>query len=445
VKFAKALGAKKGETIAFVGAGGKTSAMFSLAREMGQPVVLTTTTHLGAWQAGLADEHIVVESGDDLKPFEFQENNIVLVTGPAVEDERLSALDAASLVALKSRCKREPLLMLIEADGAKHRTLKAPAAFEPVVPEWVDCVVEVAGLGGLDKPLDSEIVHRPEIFSNLSHRPMGERIGVEDLVAVLGSEKGGLKGIPASAQRMLFLNQAEGHTLQAKGARIARELKSVYDRVLIGSLHEPGQTGPIFSVHTDTAGVILAAGGSSRLGRPKQLLAWEGKPFVVHVVQNALAAGLKPLVVVTGADHPQIASALAGFQVKLVHNENWTDGQSTSMRTGLAALPEGIDSVLFMLSDQPQIPPTLIHQLIEAYSENRKAITAPLAGGKRGNPVLFARETFSALSAVSGDKGGRAVFDQFDVDWLPWVDDRILLDVDTQADLERLKSAYFPG
>lgn len=445
MNLAKALGAEKGETIAFVGAGGKTSAMFSLAREMGQPVILTTTTHLGVWQAGLADEHIVVEPGDDLKSVELSQNNIVLVTGPATDDERLGPLDAASLETLKSCCKHDQIMMLIEADGARNRHLKAPAVYEPVVPGWVDCVVVMASLGGLDKPLDNETVHRPELFSNLSHRPMGERIGVEDLISVLGSEKGGMKDIPASARLTLFLNQAEGHTLQAKGGRIARELQSVYDRVLIGSLHEPGQNGPIFSVPAATAGVILAAGGSSRLGRPKQMLAWEGKPFIVHVVQNALDASLKPLVVVTGADHTQIASALEGFQVTLVHNENWPDGQSTSMRAGLAALSERIDSALFMLSDQPQISPNLLRQLMEAYSENRKAITAPLAGGKRGNPVLFAHETFSALNAVSGDKGGRAVFDKFDVDWLPWVDDRILMDVDSQENLERLKEAYFPG
>ena len=445
MRLGKALGTKKCETIAFVGAGGKTSAMFSLAREMDQAVVLTTTTHLGAWQAGLADEHVVMENSNDLKFLKLNENKIVLITGPADEDERLGALDSASLGDLKSRCKRDQIMMLIEADGARHRNLKAPAAYEPVIPGWVDCVVVVAGLGGLDKPLGSETVHRPEIFSNLSHRPMGEQIGVDDLVSVLGSEMGGLKGMPASARRMLFLNQAEGHPLQAKGGRIARELQGVFDRVLIGSLHEPAQTGPIFSVHAPTAGVILAAGGSRRLGRPKQLLEWEGKPFIVRVAQNALAAGLKPLVVVTGADHPQIASALEGFQVNLVHNENWPDGQSTSMRAGLEALPERIDSALFMLSDQPQIPPTLIHQLIESYSANRKAITAPLAGGERGNPVLFAGETFPALRAVSGDKGGRAVFSKFNVDWLPWIDDRILMDVDTQEDLERLQEAFFPG
>lgn len=444
MKLAKSLGVRESETIAFVGAGGKTSTMFALAREIGQPVVLTTTTHLGAWQAALADEHLVVNHVEDVQSLSFNENKILLVTGPAGEDERLGPLDTLSLETLRRRCERDQILMLIEADGAKLRHLKAPAAYEPAVPAWVDKVVVVAGLGGLDKPLDSETVHRPEIFSAISERPLGETILVGDLAAVLCSEWGGLQGIPEKAKRILFLNQAEGDALKAKGSRIARLLIGFYDRVLIGSLHQPGQIGPVFSVQAPTAGVILAAGGSNRLGRPKQMLSWEGKPFIVQVVLNALDAGLAPLVVVTGADHEQIELVLADFPLTLVHNENWAAGQSTSMCSGLAALPEGIDSALFLLSDQPQIPPILIHQLIETYSENRNPITAPIAGGQRGNPVLFARETFAALSAVAGDKGGRAIFSKFDVDWLPWVDDRILMDVDTEEDLDLLIESYFP-
>lgn len=444
MKLVKALAVLEGETIAFVGAGGKTSAMFALAKELDQRVVLTTTTHLGAWQAALADEHVVVEHVEDVQSLTFTDNKIVLVTGPTGNDERLEAPDDVLLQALKSLCKRTQITMLIEADGAKLRNLKAPAAYEPVVPAWVEKVVVVAGLGGLGKPLNADSVHRPEFFSTISKRPIGEPISVHDLVTVLGSEKGGLQGIPEDSQRYLFLNQAEGYVLKAKGGRIACQLRNSYDRILIGSLHQPGQTGPVFSVHAPTAGVILAAGGSTRLGQPKQLQAWVGKPFIVQVVQNALAAGLAPLIVVTGADREQIESALRGFSITLVHNKDWAEGQSTSMRTGLDSLPDSIGSAIFLLSDQPHIPATLIRQLIETYSESHKSITAPMAGGQRANPVLFARETFGALRSVTGDKGGRAVFNRFEVDWLAWVDDRILMDVDTDKDLNLLKTAYFP-
>lgn len=190
------------------------------------------------------------------------------------------------------------------------------------------------------------------------------------------------------------------------------------------------------------AGVILAAGGSERFGGPKQLLNWQGEPFVTRVARTSLEAGLTPLVVVIGADHQQVETALRGLPLRTVYNPKWSQGQSISMKAGLNALPNDCEGVMFLLSDQPQIPSRLIQQLIDRYMLNRAPITAPKAGGRRGNPVLFGQEAFPALHQVTGDKGGRAVFDQFEVDWLPWEDERILLDVDDDTDLETLREAY---
>ncbi|MDW7755189.1 MAG: NTP transferase domain-containing protein, partial [Brevefilum sp.] len=117
-------------------------------------------------------------------------------------------------------------------------------------------------------------------------------------------------------------------------------------------------------------------------------------------------------------------------------------GQSTSMKAGLKALPEACGSVMFLLSDQPQISSELIRQLMDRYFQNRNAITAPMVNGQRGNPLLFDQAAFSALAEVKGDRGGRAVINRFEVDWLPWVDRRILLDVDREGDYERLLKAY---
>jgi molybdenum cofactor cytidylyltransferase len=98
---------------------------------------------------------------------------------------------------------------------------------------------------------------------------------------------------------------------------------------------------------------------------------------------------------------------------------------------------------MFLLSDQPQISSELIRQLMDRYFQNRKSITAPMVNGQRGNPLLFDRSAFSALAEVEGDRGGRAVINRFEVDWLPWIDNRILMDVDSPGDYERLLWAYF--
>ncbi|KUK45776.1 MAG: hypothetical protein XD73_1350 [Anaerolinea thermophila] len=443
MKLAKALNLSSGDSVAFAGAGGKTSAMIALARELDPPIVLTTTTHLGVWQADFADIHLVVTKPEEIRSDLLNEKKIILVTGPAGDDDRLCGLSGETLRKLQLLCKQSHVTLLIEADGAKQRPVKAPAYYEPVIPKDVERVVMLAGLTALGKPLDSNAVHRPELFTEVTGLKDNENIDPKNFVSLLGSELGGLKGVPDNCKKVLFLNQADDLVLQSKGSWIARRLISKFDRVLIGSLEKPSTSGQIFSVLSQTAGVVLAAGGSKRLSTPKQLLDWQMEPFVYQAAQHALEAGVAPLIVVTGAYHDQVVQALAGLPVEIVYNPDWQQGQSISMKAGLKALPEGCGSVMFLLSDQPQISSELIRQLMDRYFQNRKSITAPMVNGQRGNPLLFDRSAFSALAEVEGDRGGRAVINRFEVDWLPWVDRRILLDVDREGDYERLLRAYF--
>lgn len=442
MRLSQALGLTEGKTVAFVGAGGKTSAMIALARELTPPVVMTTTTHLCTRQAKLADSHHILSSVEALKQIDLSSLEIILLTGPPNDEDRLESLDPATLDALFDLCCEQGFSLLIEADGARQLPLKAPAEYEPVIPAWVDQVVVIAGLTGLGKPLDEQTVHRPEIYSQLAKLPLGDIIDIEHAARVLAASTGGLKGVPEKASRILFLNQADDEISQARGARMAERLAEVYDRVLIGSLAQPNKDWPIFSAHSKTAGIILAAGGSERLGQPKQLLDWCGVPFVVQVAQTALLAGLDPVIMVTGANQAEVEAALGSLPVRCVFNPEWASGQSTSMRVGLGALADNCDRVMFLLSDQPQNSPLLIRQLIERHNVKRAPITAPMMRDRRGNPVLFGRGAFAALRTITGDQGGRGVFNQFLVDWLPWIDDRVLLDVDQNGDYEKLITAY---
>lgn len=417
--------------------------MFALAKNCSGPVILTTTTHLGAWQAPLAEEHVILTPGEALSIQLSESFHTLLLTGPAGKDDRLAGLEPRQLEALRMICFEQGIPLLIEADGARQRSLKAPADHEPVVPEWVDRVIVTAGLEGLGQQLEETTVHRPERFAALSGLAMGDRITGDALIKVLGSEKGGLKGVPRSARRTLFLNQVETLGLQAEAGWIAAALTDEYQEVVIGSLQQPGANGPIFSVHSWVAGVILAAGGSQRLGRPKQLLEWHGIPFISKVVQNALEAGLTPLIVVTGAESEAVSAALAGLPVTIVHNPDWQAGQSTSLRAGLQALPEKCQAALFLMSDQPQVSPVLIRSVVETFYTQRLPIAAPRIAGRRANPVLFAREVFEVLKTIQGDQGGRAVFEQYKAAWLDWADERAALDVDDEAAYERLKRVYF--
>jgi molybdenum cofactor cytidylyltransferase len=132
----------------------------------------------------------------------------------------------------------------------------------------------------------------------------------------------------------------------------------------------------------------------------------------------------------TGAYAAQVQAALADLPVTLAHNPDWASGQSASLAAGLRALPLATGAALFLLSDQPHVPAALVRSLTAMHAETLAPIVAPLVEGKRGNPVLFDRQTFPDLMALQGDVGGRALFARYLVTWLPWHDASVLLDIE---------------
>ena len=197
-------------------------------------------------------------------------------------------------------------------------------------------------------------------------------------------------------------------------------------------MDDPENTAPL------VAAVILAAGAASRMGQPKLLLPWNGEPLICHAARTALDAGLAPVVVITGAGASEIQAALKDVAVKIVFNQDWENGQSTSVRVGLNALPPQVQAVLFLLGDQPYVTVVLIQKLVKTYSVTRPAILAPFVGEKRSNPVLFDRSTFDVLSRLQGDAGARSIFAQYPPQAMQWPDERLLLDIDTPQDYQRL-------
>lgn len=189
------------------------------------------------------------------------------------------------------------------------------------------------------------------------------------------------------------------------------------------------------------AGIILAAGAASRMGQPKLLLPWKGQPLIRHALQTGLAAGLDPLIVVTGAHANLMQAALDGLPARVVHNPHWQQGQSTSVRAGMQALPPDTQAVLFLLGDQPFVTPELIRQLVSTYARTGPAILAPYVGQQRTNPVLFDQSVFMLLCQLQGDAGARTIFTQVPPEAMPWPDERLLFDVDTPADYEQLLGA----
>ena len=188
------------------------------------------------------------------------------------------------------------------------------------------------------------------------------------------------------------------------------------------------------------AGIILAAGDSSRFGSPKQLLPWRETTVLNSVVKTAIEVRLSPVVVVLGAKADLIRPGLPGGCV-VVTNAEWSEGQSSSIRIGLSQLPQEIDGVLILLGDQPQVNPNFCEGIVQRGLENGK-ITIPYVNDRRANPVYFPKHTLERLGKVAGDQGGRAIFSEFQVELFPWLDDCMAMDIDTPEDYEKLKACY---
>jgi molybdenum cofactor cytidylyltransferase len=163
--------------------------------------------------------------------------------------------------------------------------------------------------------------------------------------------------------------------------------------------------------------VLLAAGSSSRLGRPKQLLMHEGKTLVRRAAEAAVAAQCGPVVVVLGAQAKAVTAELTGLPVRTVQNADWGAGMGSSLRVGLRALDTEdaigasppVDAALVMLCDQLRVDTGHLRALVEAFTRTRASIVASSYEGTRGVPALFSRALFSELESLAPDQGARGI------------------------------------
>ncbi len=190
------------------------------------------------------------------------------------------------------------------------------------------------------------------------------------------------------------------------------------------------------------AALLLAAGSSRRMGTANKLMhEVDGQPMIARTAEQIKAAGVSPLIVVTGHDADKISHALSHLAVKFHHNPDHGQGLSASLRAGLEALPAEVDGVVVCLGDMPQVTTEHIDSLLQAFDPlEGRAICVPVFGRKRGNPILWSRSFFAEIAGLSGDLGARHLLEEH-ADQICEVtvgDDGVLFDVDTPERLEEL-------
>ena len=193
------------------------------------------------------------------------------------------------------------------------------------------------------------------------------------------------------------------------------------------------------------AAIVPAAGMSTRMGRNKLLLAFEGKALIAQAVDTLLESEVDEIIVVLGHEADKVKAELQGRQVTIVENPNYGQGMSTSIRVGLGAVSSRARAIMIYLADQPLLEPDDVNRLIRAFAEARehnKSIVVPFFRGKRGNPVILDASYKEAILEVVGEVGCKRVIKR-NPDKVLVVEmetDHVIRDVDKVEDYEGLKS-----
>jgi molybdenum cofactor cytidylyltransferase len=194
-------------------------------------------------------------------------------------------------------------------------------------------------------------------------------------------------------------------------------------------------------IEMKVAGIMLAAGESSRFPTNKLLFPLKGKPLVRLAVESVLDAGLDPLLVVVGRDGAQVTEALAGLRIQIVGNPDFEKGQSVSLTAGLSTLSDVVSAVIVGVADMPLLRSSTFRRLVRTFVEEGRPVVAARSGERVGVPVLFARNLFSELLELKGDRGARVIVQRHikEASFID-VEEEELIDVDDQNDFERVQA-----
>ena len=447
MRLAEALDTKHGDIVAFVGAGGKTSALFRLAEELmgnGWHIVTTTTTRMAASEIEAAPAHLTLQNLTVPLVSHLEQHQHVLLCHSIDEEQQKAQGVPPDWIDTHLSGHPAVAAVLIEADGARGLPLKGAFPHEPAIPASASLVVSVAGLDALGKPLDKTHIYGAENIAQALWMDTGTPVDETMIAAALAHPKLGGKGIPPDARFVPLLNKVTDSTLPT-ARDIAQRLLSIerVDRVLIGAVQN--ENAPVREVRRRTGAIILAAGLSTRMGEPKMLLPWgQGSTIIREICRTVITSQVEQVLVITGEWHDRIAEQVRDLGVKLVHNPAYASHEMlTSVKIGLQALGDTVGAALIVLGDQPAIERATIEAICNAHARGSGLIVAPTVDGTRGHPVLFDRRLWDDLLALPDGSAPRALLrtQQDAIHYVAVDSHTILQDLDTPDDYQQARSS----
>ncbi len=446
MNLSQALEVKAGDIIAFVGAGGKTHAMFRLAAELsegGARVITTTTTRIAQDELGLAPHAVRPKRGMPLSewlPSQLEQYRHIFLFTRLERNYKVRGLKSSWL---DEHLAHSPFfdVLLVEADGSRRLPMKAPFSHEPPIPASATIVVPVVGLDALGQPLDKDHIYGAHCIQRAIGYKLGQPVTPELVAATLLHPKLGLKNVPSQAQIIPLFNKATPENLPV-ARRIAAYLLTDLniERVMIGAVRE---SDPVLEVHRRVGAVILAAGQSQRMGRPKLLLPWGKTSTIIRqVCQQVLACQPYETVVVTGEMKEAIQAQVADLPVRVIYNPFAAEGEIlSSLQIGLQTIWRTSDACLVVLGDQPTIEQEVISEVLLTYAKGHGQIIVPAYKKRRGHPLIIDRSLWQAVMDLPQGAAPRdmlranpqAIYE------LPVNTPSVLDDIDTPEDYNRVR------
>lgn len=430
----------RGDVVAFIGAGGKTSALIGLGYELLDKqwrVLATTSSSIHEEQLQLMPHAMRYDANPEQISLALSEHGFVFlydsiqngkVYGPAIEWTRqvLDTIDSD--------------ILLIEADAAAGRLLKVPMQDEPRIPLEATLIVSLASLGVLDKPLDAEHVYNPQPIIDKYGFYEGGNVRSAWIAQILRDEEFGLRGIPEKARVVVFINQTpEVGYLRGRARMIARMVlkSSRVHSVALGSVRA---ANPVYELQRSVGAIVLAAGQASRMGEAKVLLPWTKQHTIIeHIIHRLIRARIDHINVITGWYADEVAEQVKAMEATPVHNKAYKTGEMvSSLKAGLRAMPDNVAAALIVLGDQPRIQPKVIYEVMKAYAEGKGDLIIPSYRMQRGHPILIGRKYWSEFLELRNYQSPREVVNAHadDITYIKVNTDSVLRDVDTPEDYE---------